>query len=150
MRISEMNEIEDWLFEMATGTQILGREHSYEKDSELANRCLSILKEQDEKIKKLQQELIKKREVNMADSETVILLNERLDRLALVLDEIMPNCANLVRDAMELLKEQEAKKVTWRVGRAHCPSCGELFPKKQDKQYIRFCNYCGQAVKWNE
>ena len=36
------------------------------------------------------------------------LLNERLDRLALVLDEIMPNCANLVRDALELLKEKEA------------------------------------------
>lgn len=51
-------------------------------------------------------------------------------------------------DAIELLKKQEAQKVTWRVGRAHCPSCGELFPKKQDKQYIRFCNYCGQAVKW--
>ena len=47
MRISEMDEIEDWLFEIATGTQILGREHSYEKDSELANKCLSILKEQD-------------------------------------------------------------------------------------------------------
>lgn len=36
------------------------------------------------------------------------LLNERLDRLATVLDEIMPNCALLVRDALELLKEQEA------------------------------------------
>ena len=48
----------------------------------------------------------------------------------------------------KLVKEQEAQKVTWWVGRAHCPSCGELFPKKQDKQYIRFCNYCGQAVKW--
>ena len=35
------------------------------------------------------------------------LLNERLDRLAIVLDEIMPNCAELVRDAMELLKEQQ-------------------------------------------
>lgn len=35
------------------------------------------------------------------------LLNERLDRLALILDEIMPNCANLVRDALDLLKEQE-------------------------------------------
>ena len=34
------------------------------------------------------------------------LLNERLDRLAIVLDEIMPNCAELVRDALELLKEQ--------------------------------------------
>lgn len=37
------------------------------------------------------------------------LLNERLDRLALVLDEIMPNCALLVRDALELLKEQEKR-----------------------------------------
>ena len=34
------------------------------------------------------------------------LLNERLERLELVLDVIMPNCANLVRDALELLKEQ--------------------------------------------
>lgn len=40
------------------------------------------------------------------------LLNERLDRLALVLDEIMLNCANLVRDALDLLKEQEAIKET--------------------------------------
>ena len=39
------------------------------------------------------------------------LLNERLDRLALVLDEIMPNCANLVRDALDLLKEQDAMNV---------------------------------------
>lgn len=36
------------------------------------------------------------------------LLNERLERLAMVLDEIMPNCALLVRDALEVLKEQEA------------------------------------------
>ena len=35
------------------------------------------------------------------------LLNERLERLAMVLDEIMPNCASLVRDAIALLKEQE-------------------------------------------
>ena len=46
------------------------------------------------------------------------LLNERLDRLAIVLDEIMPNCAELVRDALELLKEQKAEhdrtmKVIW-------------------------------------
>lgn len=34
------------------------------------------------------------------------LLNERLERLAMVLDEIMPKCALLVRDALELLKEQ--------------------------------------------
>ena len=34
------------------------------------------------------------------------LLNIRLERLAHVLDVIMPNCANLVRDALELLKER--------------------------------------------
>lgn len=55
----------------------------------------------------------------MPDSETVILLNERLDRLALVLDEIMPNCANLVRDTLELLKEQEETKTII------CPKCGD-------------------------
>ena len=50
------------------------------------------------------------------------LLNERLDRLALVLDEIMPNCANLVRDALDLLKGQEARELTideWRKWKAN-------------------------------
>lgn len=37
------------------------------------------------------------------------LLNERLERLAIVLDEIMPNCALLVRDALAILKEQEER-----------------------------------------
>jgi len=36
------------------------------------------------------------------------LLNERLERLAIVLDEIMPQCALLVRDAILLLKEQDS------------------------------------------
>ena len=35
------------------------------------------------------------------------LLNERLERLAMVLDEIMPNCALLVRDALALLKNRK-------------------------------------------
>ena len=35
------------------------------------------------------------------------LLLERLERLAIVLDELMPQCAELVRDAIALLKEQE-------------------------------------------
>ena len=44
------------------------------------------------------------------------LLNERLERLAMVLDEIMPNCANLVRAALELLKKQEEERkrmISW-------------------------------------
>lgn len=51
---------------------------------------------------------------------------------------------------LALLKEQEAKNVAWSLGRAYCPTCGELFPKKKDVQYIRFCSYCGQSVKWND
>ncbi len=35
------------------------------------------------------------------------LLLERLERLAIVLDELMPQCAELVRDSIALLKEQE-------------------------------------------
>ena len=54
----------------------------------------------------------------------------------------------LYRSALNLLKEQEPKKVEWRIGRAHCPSCGELFPRKKETQYIRFCSFCGQEVKW--
>lgn len=53
-------------------------------------------------------------------------------------------------DALVLLKEQEPKKVEWRIGRAHCPSCGELFPRKKETQHIRFCNFCGQEVEWDE
>ncbi len=42
----------------------------------------------------------------MTDRE---LLLERLERLAIVLDELMPQCAELVRDAIELLKEQQQR-----------------------------------------
>ena len=34
----------------------------------------------------------------------------QLERLAIVLDEIMPGCATLVRDALKLLKEQKNLK----------------------------------------
>ena len=39
----------------------------------------------------------------MTDRE---LLLERLERLAIVLDEIMPRCAELVRDAIALINTQ--------------------------------------------
>ena len=50
------------------------------------------------------------------------LLNERLERLAIVLDEIMPHCALLVRDALELLKEQEETEWCERCGRVRLKS----------------------------
>lgn len=40
------------------------------------------------------------------------LLLERLERLAIVLDELMPQCAELVRDTIALLKEQDAQDAT--------------------------------------
>jgi len=40
----------------------------------------------------------------MPDNE---LLLERLERLAIVLDELMPQCAELVRDTLSLLKLQQ-------------------------------------------
>jgi len=50
--------------------------------------------------------------------------------------------------AEELLKKREPMKVKWYIGRAHCPSCGELFPRKKETQYIQFCSFCGQKVEW--
>jgi len=73
------------------------------------------------------------------------LLNERLERLAIALDEIMPQCALLVRDAVVLLKEQRAVEPTWQQGKAYCGSCGKRIPLKIG---ARFCHKCGQAVKW--
>ena len=61
------------------------------------------------------------------------LLNERLDRLALVLDEITPNCANLVRDALDLLKEQEAVE---HVKLVRCKNCKHCDSERIDKNMI--------------
>ena len=48
-------------------------------------------------------------------------------------------------DAIALLKEQEPKLVRIDEDSVHCPSCGnELFTFPQQK----FCDECGQAVKW--
>lgn len=83
----------------------------------------------------------------MADRE---LLLERLERLAIVLDELMPQCAELVRDATELLKEQqEAKEVEAEVINEidrlyRCPSCHiSMILRGQP-----YCHSCGQKVKW--
>lgn len=75
------------------------------------------------------------------------LLNERLDRLALVLDEIMPNCANLVRDALDLLKEQEAVEPK-QIGQGwFCGACDALLSIGNEK-IVKFCSMCGKPVKW--
>ena len=89
----------------------------------------------------------------MDDREKVI---KGLEKLRNDLGYGLPDRSNVVieylnslTDAITLLKEQEPKRVEWSTGRAHCPSCGELFPKKKDMTlYTRFCSFCGQAVKW--
>ena len=75
------------------------------------------------------------------------LLNERLDRLAIVLDEIMPNCALLVRDALDLLKEQKAVEPTIdEYGNKRCGSCGHKLQSIADPDL--FCCKCGKPVLW--
>lgn len=65
-----------------------------------------------------------------------------------------PNCPywpdndcveTLHSDTLELLKEQEAVKPTWRQRKAYCGSCGKRIPLKIG---ARFCHKCGKAVKW--
>ena len=68
------------------------------------------------------------------------LLNERLDRLAIVLDEIMPNCALLVRDAIDLLKEQEAE--ISRVSNEYLVLVGKV---SKQPQIVR-CKDCAYAL----
>ena len=55
-----------------------------------------------------------------------------------------------MKDAIALLKEQEAKSVEvcgqmFTVKYGHCPTCG----KGMDSEaYPHWCGFCGQAVKW--
>ena len=83
-------------------------------------------------------------EVGMSDKE---LLLERLERLAIVLDELMPQCAELVRDAITMLKEQEVRELTmdeWREWKNN--------PKKKNEiQYASYGNMillrCGFLIR---
>ena len=85
-------------------------------------------------------------EVGMTDRE---LLLERLERLAIVLDELMPQCAELVRDAIAMLKNQEA--VEPKIIRMNafgypvhaCGKCGLLITEP-----MNYCTRCGKPVKW--
>ena len=84
------------------------------------------------------------------------LLNERLERLAMVLDEIMPRCALLVRDAVELLKEQEAVKpvLDEQTGRIWlCGKCGSYVGFEDNdphdpNEFDKYCRECGRPVLW--
>ena len=81
------------------------------------------------------------------------LLNERLKRLAIVLDEIMPHCALLVRDAIALLEEHEPvepvhDKQNIRIWL--CGNCGCFVGLANYLEFDKFCRKCGHPVKWQD
>lgn len=70
-------------------------------------------------------------------------------------------------NALTMLKEQEPKPVVAEKRRIllddsyddakyfedtfyHCPSCDRVLSRTHMKKDIRFCENCGQAVKWND
>jgi Zn finger protein HypA/HybF involved in hydrogenase expression len=67
----------------------------------------------------------------MTDRE---LMLEQLERLAIVLDELMPGCAELVRDAIALLKKQN-----------DCENCAIAI---EDRQPVIRCKYCKHSIEW--
>lgn len=61
--------------------------------------------------------------------------------------------AHLSADALELLKEQEAKKPIYNYKKygdclPHCPSCEKVLPNVSQYGFAKFCPECGRVVKW--
>ena len=67
----------------------------------------------------------------------------------------------LMLDAVELLKEQEPKRIVRKQGKReyldgsidyfgewYCPHCGELLNRGFATTWIKFCYKCGKAVEW--
>ena len=68
------------------------------------------------------------------------------------IDKVTTCTTYLMQDALDLLKEQEAKpvKVTknaYNYEFYHCPNCGRGFELTYYKRPA-YCDQCGQAVKW--
>ena len=60
-------------------------------------------------------------------------------------------CNELLKDALELLKEKQPIKVNHvryvaDLFIGECPSCGEGL---NNEVYPRFCGFCGQPITWN-
>jgi len=84
------------------------------------------------------------------------LLMERLERLAIVLDELMPGCAELIRDTISLLKEHEEVVKQWTKEiadsqLAHAPEDSHEFMSLNehlDNEYKRGI-WDGLQIAWN-
>ena len=76
-------------------------------------------------------------------------LNERLERLAIFLDTIMPHCADLVRDAITLLKEQEPRILGWDEIKNYSVVYGEFKGIAEIYPLIITFDNQGRALSWN-
>ena len=61
----------------------------------------------------------------------------------------------MMRDALSLLKAQEPKKLRCirrltKVMKGICPVCEREIESVIHGRSIKFCKYCGQAVKWDD
>lgn len=56
----------------------------------------------------------------------------------------------LKRDALELLKEQEAVKIEVKKinGSGRCGRCPNCLMELNEMDYPYYCGFCGKAVKW--
>ena len=65
-------------------------------------------------------------------------------------------CAEmLLMDALELLREQAARKPIYNEQKygdhlPHCGNCEKVLPNNAIYGKVNFCHYCGQAVKWDD
>ena len=66
----------------------------------------------------------------------------------------MDECTSqLAKDALLLLKPQEAKKIRCirhltKVMKGICPTCEMEIESVRHGKITKFCKFCGQAVKW--
>lgn len=131
---------------------------------EMADKILALLKEQDERLRKLQKDKDKlclevsewKHKFHDAPpkfvSQGVVdqICWER-DTALSQLEQIGKGLGSTMDDIVAMLKEQEAKNVVnMTLSKdcfliASCPKCNALLTRVEHKNY---CGYCGQAVKW--
>lgn len=61
------------------------------------------------------------------------------------------NVTMAMRDAAELLKEQEPKLVRYTESTVRCPNCNkQITTKGCIHREFKYCWKCGQAVKWDD
>ena len=55
--------------------------------------------------------------------------------------------SGVMRDALAMLKEQDAVEPTWQQGKAYCGVCGKRIPLKIKS---KFCHKCGKPILWKD